>query len=181
MRVVSGKYRGLNLVPFEGEDIRPTADRVKESLFNILSYKVTGAVVADVFCGSGNLGIECLSRGALSVCFNDVSNKSLEVLRKNLSKLKGGESYKITRSDYLGFLSNTDSRFDIIFLDPPYRFDYGEPALKIISERNLLNDDGIVVYERDRQFEGNSSGLEKYDERKYGKTYITFFSRSDKK
>ena len=75
MRVISGKYRGLNLVPFEGDDIRPTADRVKESLFNILSYRVTGAVVADVFCGSGNLGIECLSRGAQEVYFNDLSKK----------------------------------------------------------------------------------------------------------
>lgn len=179
MRVISGKYRGLNLVPFEGDDIRPTADRVKESLFNILSYRVTGAVVADVFCGSGNLGIECLSRGAQEVYFNDLSKKSLEVLNKNLKKLKGGEKYRVSQSDYLNFLGSTGARFDLIFIDPPYRFDYGEPALKIIAERNLLNEGGAVVYERDRPFAGSSSGLEKYDERKYGKTYITFFSRGD--
>lgn len=178
MRVVSGKYRGLNLVPFEGEDIRPTADRVKESLFNILSSRVIGAVVADVFCGSGNLGIECLSRGAECVHFNDLSNKSLEVLGKNLAKLRGGEKYFITRSDYLSFLKGTSARFDLIFIDPPYRYDYGLPALRTIAERDLLKDGGVVVYERDRSFEGETYGLVMSDERKYGRTYLTFFTRS---
>lgn len=178
MRVVSGKYRGLNLVPFEGEDIRPTADRVKESLFNILSARVVGAVVADVFCGSGNLGIECLSRGAECVYFNDLSNKSLEVLRKNLAKLRGGEKYFVTRSDYLSFLKGTSARFDLIFVDPPYRYDYGLPALRAVAERDLLNEGGVLVYERDRAFEGETYGLVKSDERKYGRTYLTFFTRS---
>ncbi len=179
MRVISGKFRGLNLVPFQGEDIRPTADRVKESLFNILSCKIQDAVVADVFCGSGNLGIECLSRGAKKAYFNDFSSSSLEVLRKNLSKLRGEINYAVSRADYLAFLSSVGEKFDVIFIDPPYRQEYGVPALEMIARRDLLNDDGIVVYERDRAFEGNIDGLEKYDERKYGKTYLTFFRKGE--
>ena len=89
MRVISGKYRGLVLSEFKGMEIRPTADRVKESLFNILSFKVAGARVLDLFCGSGNLGIECLSRGADFVHFNDISRGSIAVLNKNLARLRG--------------------------------------------------------------------------------------------
>lgn len=162
-------------MPFKGDDIRPTADRVKESLFNILGARTAGAVVADVFCGSGNLGIECLSRGAEFVCFNDCAKSSLEVLRKNLAKLRGESYYSVTCMDYLSFLRATDRRFDLIFIDPPYRFDYGEPALEVIASRGLLSGGGLVVYERDRPFVGNSFGLALCDQRKYGKTYLTFF------
>lgn len=181
MRVISGKYRGLNLVPFKGEEIRPTADRVKESLFNILSFRVAGATVADVFCGSGNLGIECLSRGAAKVYFNDCAKSSLLVLEKNLSKLKDGHDYSITCMDFLSFLRSVSCKFDIIFLDPPYRFDYGVSALKTISERGLLSDGGVAVYERDRQFADSVEGLDILDERKYGKTWLTFFGKGDSK
>lgn len=175
MRVISGKYRGLNLAEFKGDDIRPTADRVKESLFNILGARVAEATVLDLFCGSGNLGIECLSRGAAEAHFNDFSDNSLTVLKKNLSKLKGRETYFITRRDYAEFLKFTDERFDLIFIDPPYRFDYGVTALEIIADRKLLTGGGLAVYERDRPFAGEIPSLEKKDERKYGKTYLSFF------
>lgn len=175
MRVISGKYRGLNLAEFKGGDIRPTADRVKESLFNILGASVVGATVSDLFCGSGNLGIECLSRGAAEVCFNDFSADSLSVLNKNLSKLKGQDKYFITRRDFAEFLKYTDKRFDLIFIDPPYRFDYGKTSLEIIASRKLLTEGGVAVYERDRPFEGEIPSLELKDERKYGKTYLSFF------
>ncbi|MBE7088334.1 MAG: 16S rRNA (guanine(966)-N(2))-methyltransferase RsmD [Clostridiales bacterium] len=175
MRVVSGKYRGLVLAEFSGSEIRPTADRVKESLFNILFNKVFNASVLDLFCGSGNLGIECLSRGASFVQFNDISKQSLTVLQQNLKKLKGENSYKITNFDYLICLSQANQGFDIIFIDPPYRFDFGESALSAIKKYNLLKQDGIIVYERDVPFMQEVEGFEKYDERKYGKTYLSFF------
>lgn len=177
MRIISGKYRGLTLAEFKGEEIRPTADRVKESLFNIIYSRVAGAKVLDLFCGSGNLGIECLSRMADSVHFNDISEDSLKVLKKNLAKLKDGASYKITKSDFSACLSCAGGGFDLIFIDPPYRFDYGAQALKIIADRGLLSENGIAVYERDRPFEGEICGLKRFDERKYGKTYLTFFKR----
>ncbi len=176
MRVIGGRYRGLCLAEFSGRDVRPTADRVKESLFNILMFRVAGARVLDLFCGSGNLGIECLSRGAEYVHFNDISEASLAILRSNLKKLKGEADYKITRADYAACLAAADGKFDIIFIDPPYADDCGAAAVKIIGERGLLSAGGTVVYERDRAFSGDSGGLTLYDERKYGKTYLSFFA-----
>lgn len=174
MRIISGKYRGLKLAEFAGGEIRPTADRVKESLFNILSGEIAGAKCLDLFCGSGNLGIECLSRGAEEVHFNDVSSESVAVLKKNLAKLKGENAFKITVSDFRECLARS-SAFDLIFIDPPYKEECGAEALKIIGERKLLKTGGIAVYERDRKFEGEIKGLKSFDERKYGKTYLTFF------
>jgi 16S rRNA (guanine(966)-N(2))-methyltransferase RsmD len=179
MRIISGKYRGLLLAEFKGDDIRPTADRVKESLFNIIYTKVADANVLDACCGSGNLGMECLSRGAKYVHFNDISRASIDVLKKNLAKLKGGEEYLITVSDYLTCLKTTKLKYDLIFLDPPYRFDFGETALKTIVKRDLLNDGGLVIYEWDKPLLVSVDGIEKTDERKYGKTYLNFFAKCD--
>ncbi len=175
MRIISGKHRGRKLAEFNGKGIRPTSDRAKESLFNILSDRICGAVVLDLFCGSGSLGLECISRGAEKVCFNDVSSESLAVLKKNVAALGEGGRCEITRSDYLAYLNVCAHKFDVIFLDPPYALDFGVPALETIAKRNLLRPDGVVIYERDRAFCGNISGLEMYDERKYGKAYLSFF------
>ena len=173
MRIISGKYRGLKLAEFEGEDVRPTADRVKESLFNIISDRVAGARVLDAFCGSGSLGIECLSRGAEFVHFNDKSAASIGLLKKNLAKLKA-ENYAITNYDFSRCLSDSD-KFDIIFIDPPYRLSVGIEALELVSKNQLLSEGGIAVFERDRAFDSQISGLKKFDERTDGKTFLTFF------
>ena len=162
----------MKLAEFSGSEIRPTADRVKESLFNILYGKFAGARVLDLFCGSGNLGIESLSRGAHSVHFNDLSPRSVAVLR-NLDKLKA-ENFTVTNLDYSACLARVKG-FDIIFIDPPYASDAGVRALEIIGANSLLNEGGVAVYERDIPFRGEIVGLEKYDERRYGKTYLTFF------
>lgn len=180
MRVIGGKYRSRVLTEFKGDDVRPTSDRVKESLFNILSLKLYGARVLDLFSGSGALGIEALSRGAKEVLFNDVSKDSLAILKKNLTALKitvNGDEAKLSNSDYLVCLERAQGAFDLILMDPPYRFDFGEKALQTIAKKGLLSENGIAVYERDRPFEGEVEGLVKYDERKYGKTYLTFFKR----
>lgn len=180
MRIIGGKYRSRILSDFAGEAVRPTSDRAKEALFNILSLKLYGARVLDLFSGSGALGLECLSRGAKEVVFNDYAKDSLAILKKNLATLKipvNGEEAKLVNSDYLVCLENVRGKFDLIFLDPPYRLDYGEQALARIAQKGLLSENGIVVYERDRAFEGKIDGLEQYDERKYGKTYFTFFRR----
>ena len=176
MRIISGKYRGMNLAEFKGSEIRPTADRVKESLFNILAGRIAGARVLDLFCGSGNLGIECISRGADFSHFNDISKDSIAVLKKNLSRLSEN-NYAVTCLNFSLCLSGT-SGYDIIFIDPPYKEEFGVQALKIIAEGNILNADGVAVFERDRSFAGEIEGLELYDERKYGKTYLSFFKRT---
>ena len=180
MRIIGGKYRSRVLAEFAGDDVRPTSDRAKESLFNILSLKMYGARVLDLFCGSGALGLESLSRGAKEVVFNDFAKDSLAILKKNLTTLKipvNGDEAKLSNTDYLVCLESVRGPFDMIFIDPPYRFDYGAKALEKIAQKGLLSENGIAVYERDRPFEGEIDGLEQYDERKYGKTYITFFRK----
>lgn len=177
MRIIGGRHRGRKLADFRGSDIRPTSDRVKESLFNILSVKVVGASVLDLFCGSGNLGLESLSRGAAKVHFNDLSGDSLAVAKKNLAAVGELDKSRITNLDYLACLSGAAESYDLIFIDPPYAKEFGVPALEIIAKRNLLTEDGVAVYERDRAFEGEIEGLKKFDERKYGKTYLTFFCK----
>lgn len=140
MRIIGGKYRSRVLAAFPGTDVRPTADRVKESLFGILSLKIYGARALDLFCGSGALGLECLSRGAREVVFNDVSRESLKLLEKNMKSLgieKGGEA-KVYNLDYSAFLDAGREPFDLIFLDPPYRLEYGLPALSKIAARGCF-------------------------------------------
>jgi 16S rRNA (guanine(966)-N(2))-methyltransferase RsmD len=182
MRIIGGKFRSTVLAEFPGEDVRPTSDRVKESLFNILSLKLYGARVLDLFSGSGALGLESLSRGAGEVVFNDCAKTSIAILKKNLAALKitpNSNEAKVMNCDYLVCLEQVRGQFDLIFIDPPYRFDFGEKALQKIAQRGLLTENGIAVYERDRPFEGGILGLEKYDERKYGKTYLTFFRKGE--
>ncbi len=176
MRIIGGKYRGRTLVPFKGEDVRPTADRTKEALFNILAPEISGANMLDLFCGSGSVGLEAISRGADLVVFNDASRDSLAILEKNLALIREKESAKIYNLDYRALLQRLDITFDIIFLDPPYKSDAGEDALRLIAERKLLNTGGIAVLESDRPFEGEIPQLVKYDERRYGIARLTFFT-----
>ena len=180
MRIIGGKYRSRTLAGFEGENVRPTSDRAREALFNILALKLYGARVLDLFTGSGALGLESLSRGAKEVVFNDCAKESVAIVKKNLTTLKipvNGAEAKVLQADYLDCLSREREQFDLIFIDPPYRFDYGKKALEKIAEKDLLTESGIAVYERDLPFEGEIVGLEKYDERKYGKAYLTFFRK----
>ncbi len=169
------------MAEFPGTEVRPTADRVKESLFNILALRITGARVLDLFCGSGALGLECLSRGAKEVVFNDFSKESVKLLEKNMKTLGiAKEEAKVFALDFSVCLDALKGEFDLIFLDPPYRLDYGAAALKKIAERRLLSTAGAAVYERDKPFAEKIEGLELYDERKYGKTYLSFFRRAAK-
>lgn len=180
MRIIGGKFRSRVLAKFDGENVRPTADRVKESLFNILALKIYGAKVLDLFSGSGALGLECLSRGAKKVYFNDLSKDSLAILKKNLKTLQvADEEYRLYNYDYSACLDMVKEPFDLIFIDPPYAQEFGENALKKIAANGLLSEKGIAIYERDRAFQGDIDGLERYDERKYGKTYLTFFRNKD--
>ncbi len=177
MRIIGGKYRSRILATFDGEAVRPTADRVKESLFNILALRFQGARVLDLFSGSGALGLESLSRGAKEVVFNDKSKDSVAILKKNMKTLKieEGREARVYNLDADVYLEYAKEPFDLIFIDPPYALDVGVKAVEKIAKRGLLSERGVLVFERDKPFEGEVPGLEKYDERKYGKTVITFF------
>ncbi len=177
MRIIGGKYRSRVLAEFSGDDVRPTSDRAKESLFNILSTKIVGARVLDLFSGSGALGLESLSRGAAEVVFNDQAKDSVALLRKNMRTLKieEGKEAKVYNLDAEAYLDFARQPFDVIFIDPPYALDVGVRAVEKIAKKGLLAENGVLVFERDKPFEGDVDGLEKYDERKYGKTVLTFF------
>lgn len=172
MRIVAGKYRGRTLKEFAGKDIRPTADRVKESVFQILTPYFQGARVLDLFSGSGALGIESLSRGAKEAVFNDVSKESLKVCRANLERV--GERAAVYNLDYKNCLKSLAGKFRLIFLDPPYRMECLGEILSLIAERGLLEEDGLVVFEGERE-EAPPTGWEIADERRYGRTRVYFF------
>jgi len=175
LRIVAGKYRGRTLLEFGGEDIRPTADRVRESLFNIIQNKTPNSVFLDLYSGTGAIGIEALSRYAKSVTFNDISKSSLALLKKNLEKLKVDDEFEISSCDAVRFLSQTDKKYDIIFIDPPYKSDKKKDALPFCA--NKLSDDGIVVFEDECEWTGSVEGLVVYDKRKYGRVHLTFFKK----
>lgn len=148
MRVVAGKYRGKNLLSPKDESVRPTTTRIKETLFNVLQGYIQGAVVLDLFAGSGALGIECISRGASEVTFVDRSKDSISLVYQNLKGIEG--NYKVVNSDFSSALRSSfvsGKQYDVIFLDPPYATNLGELAIEIIFELNLLKEDGIIVFE----------------------------------
>ena len=172
MRIIGGKHKGRKLKTFEGTDIRPTSDRAREALFNIFQYKIAGAAFYDGFCGSGGVGIEALSRGAV-VTMTDISDKSIKLTNENLNMIN--ERSTVIKSDCPSYLLRTDKKYDLIFLDPPYASDAGEVALKIIDERKILNADGHVILEKDKEVKNEYENLEFINSRKYGKAYFNIY------
>ncbi len=176
MRIIAGKHRGRVLAAFAGRDVRPTSDRVKESLFSMLAYRLPAARVLDLFCGSGALGLESLSRGAREAVFNDCSRDSIAILRKNLALLK--ENGTVYNYDYANCLRCVEGKFDVVFVDPPYAEDYLPNVLALVKERELLNEGGLLVYESEQKCDRSFDGFERVDERCYGRTYLAFFRRT---
>ena len=174
MRVIAGKHRGAVLAEFKGQNIRPTSDRAKEAVFNMIQADVEESVCLDLCCGTGSLGIEALSRGARKVNFVDVSKDSVELTKKNLQKVR--ENASVILSDAIAYLKGATEKYDIIFIDPPYMDDVSERAVKVIIERNLLSDDGFIVFERDRPF-AHVEGASAFKMRKYGKAYVTLIRK----
>jgi 16S rRNA (guanine(966)-N(2))-methyltransferase RsmD len=179
MRVISGSRRGKKLKGFEGDEIRPTTDRVKESIFNIISQYVPSAAVLDLFGGTGALSCEALSRGAENAVIVDASDESLAVIRENIKMLEFGDVCDIVKSDAVSYLERTDKRFDIIFLDPPYNKGFIEPVLDAISKRGILAEDGVIMLESDStDMHESVDGLVIDRQRKYGRTYITIYKNA---
>ena len=174
MRIIAGKYKGKVLKEFKGQDIRPTSDRARQALFNILQNKVYGSIFYDAFSGTGGVGIEALSRGAEQVVFTDVDKKSIEIIKANLLSVKESDK-EVFQCSAVDYLSRTSLKFDTIFLDPPYASEYGKLALEIIAKRNLLQDDGIVVFEHKTGDNCVIDGLILTDTRKYGICEFSFY------
>lgn len=173
MRIVAGKYRGRTLLEFDGDRIRPTLDKVRESLFNIIQNKIAGSNFLDLYCGTGAVGIEALSRNAESVVFNDSSKDSIALLKKNLAKIKADDDFEIFNKDAVQFLKTTDKKFDIIFIDPPYKSPNKFDALAFCAP--VLSENGIIIFEDENEWENEVEGLVAFDKRKYGRAHLTFF------
>lgn len=177
MRVISGSRRGRKLLSFEGEHIRPTTDRVKEAMFNLIQGNTADAVVFDAFSGSGALAIEAVSRGALFAVCTDVDERAIGIIRNNFSGCDFSDKCEIVLSTACAYLEKTDRRFDLMFADPPYNKGLVTPLLEVVARRKLLNAGGLVVIERDGiedSFELSGFTVEK--ERKYGRTVISVLS-----
>ncbi len=175
MRVIGGKYRGRVLKEFSGREIRPTSDRARESLFNILQRKVPGCAFLDLFAGTGGVGIEALSRGAATVWFSDVRKESVAVLKANLALVKEPDTRVLCCDfrDTLRKMRDLGQKFDVIFLDPPYASDLGEAALSLIAEYGLLTPDGVAVFEHDGM--RKCDALRLTQSRKYGVAVFDFY------
>ena len=179
MRVITGKARGVQLKTPEGMLTRPTADRVKEAPFSIINFDLPGAAVLDLFGGTGQLGIEALSRGANSAVFVDQREDACKIIRENLRRTKLESQGKVVRSDYLDYLRRSREKFDIILLDPPYAEVFLENALKCITEIDILKTDGIIVAERpvEKELPFEFEGYTRSKDYKYGKTLLTIYRK----
>ena len=179
MRVISGKAKGVVLKTPNGLKTRPTADRVKEALFSILQFDLPGKRVLDLFGGTGQLGIEALSRGAKGAVFVDSSPDACSLINENLRRTKFTQEARTVRADYLKYLQSTSEKFDIIFLDPPYAEVFLENALKMITEIDILQSGGIIVTERpaEKALDLLLTGYSRSRDYKYGKVVLTLFSK----
>ena len=180
MRVITGKARGVQLKTPEGMQTRPTADRVKEALFSIINFDIPGAKVLDLFGGTGQLGIEALSRGAASAVFVDAREESCKLIRENLKRTKLESDGKVIRSDYLDYLNRCREQYNIIFLDPPYAEVFLENAIKKITEIDILQSDGIIVAERPlgKELSWEFEGYTRSKDYKYGKVLLTIYRKA---
>ena len=179
MRVITGKARGVQLKTPDGMLTRPTADRVKEACFSIINFDIPGAKVLDLFGGTGQLGIEALSRGAKTAVFVDAREDACKLIRENLKRTRMEQDAKVIRSDYLDYLNRCKEQYDIVFLDPPYAEVFLENALKRITEIDILQTDGIIVTERplEKELPWEFEGYTRSRDYKYGKTLITIFRK----
>ncbi len=181
MRVITGKARGVNLKTPEGLATRPTADRVKEALFSVINFDIPNARVLDLFGGTGQLGIEALSRGAASAVFVDAGEPACKLIKENLRRTKLEDRAVVVRADYMDYLRRCKERFDIIFLDPPYAEVFLENSIKCITEIDILQSGGIIVCERPlgKELPWEYPAFTRSKDYKYGKTLITLY-RKDK-
>ena len=172
MRVIAGTARRLNLKTVPGMETRPTTDRIKETLFNILQPEMPDCRFLDLFSGSGGIGIEALSRGAGKVVFVDKDYRSVNMTKENLKNL--GIDQKVFKCDAVTFLMQCKESFDLIILDPPYKSGLYEKVLPIIYDKKLVSADGIVVCEHASGDEFYYGNFQVFDEKKYGNITLTY-------
>ncbi len=172
MRIDAGKYKGRRLLENKFNHIRPTTDKVKQSLFVKLQFFVPNKKVLDLFCGTGALGIEALSRGAEEVVFVDKDARSVMMTKANLKTI--GENAQVSKCDACTFLEVVDKQFDLILLDPPYKSGLYEKILNLIYEKKILAEDGIIVCEHACEDNFDYGMFNVFDEKRYGTIQLTY-------
>jgi 16S rRNA (guanine(966)-N(2))-methyltransferase RsmD len=182
VRIISGIWKGRRLISPKGMDVRPTSDKVKEAVFNIIRTRITGSRALDLFAGTGSLGLELLSRGGVKVVFVEKNPIVLSVLKMNCNNMASPDQYEVIpldSFDAIKTLSSKEKPFDIIFIDPPYKSELLSKALNALSAGSLLVHEGIAVAEHDqRDFQPDIIGnLVKIYERRFGNTGITLYKR----
>ena len=179
MRVITGTARGRKLGRLQGMETRPTTDQVKESIFNIIQFDIEGRRVLDLFGGTGQLGIEALSRGAESCTFVDQRRDAVSLIRSNLKLCQLSDRARVVQGDSIGFLSTVREKYHLIFLDPPYATNLLENALKKIAEIDILSENGIIICESpvDRVLPELDLPYQKGREYRYGKIKITVYRK----
>ena len=184
MRVISGTARGKKLNTLSGLNTRPTLDRVKEAVFSIIQFDLEDKNVLDLFSGSGALAIEALSRGAKNAVMCDNSYEAIKIIKQNVKETRLIDKVEIINKDYaeaLKKLNKENEKFDIIFLDPPYKSDFAIKSMEYIFRNNMLLDDGIIIFETDDK--NKEQEILKYKEmrifdiRKYGSVYVIFIRK----
>lgn len=178
MKIISGKYKGRNIEGHNLDGTRPTMERVKESLFAIIQNYLDGAVVLDLFSGSGNLGIEALSEGASFAYLVDYNKKASDTIKRNLNTI-GIKDAEVINLDYkkaLNYLK--DKKIDLIFLDPPYKTDFIEQSIKLIDEYNILSNEGLIICENDSLDKiVYPDNYEVVKDRKYGDKWVVILRK----
>ncbi|MDD2370734.1 MAG: 16S rRNA (guanine(966)-N(2))-methyltransferase RsmD [Firmicutes bacterium] len=179
IKIIAGKNRGNILKTKEGITTRPTLNRIRENLFNIIRDKVPGANILDLFAGSGAIGIEALSRSAKSVTFIEIDKEAFNILKANINKTNNLENSKTINKDFRGFLRNCKDKFDLIYIDPPYHIKAYEEAIGLIEDKQLLNESGIIIIEakKDTKLPLETKDFKCYRDVIYGNTIIKFYNK----
>ena len=179
MRIIGGKARGTKLYTLEGENTRPTLDRVKESLFNIIQKDVPNAIFLDLFAGSGAIGLEAVSRGANKSILCDKNRDAIKIIKKNIEKTRSREQVELYEADFKEVLKNKiKEKIDIVFIDPPYKTDFAYEAIKILVNSKNIKKESLMIIETDeeerilKQIENLE--IEIIDKRKYGRAHLIF-------
>ena len=179
MRIISGTARGTKLFTLEGQLTRPTLDRVKESLFNIIQNEIPNSIFLDLFSGSGAIGLEAASRGAKKVILCDKSKDAIKIINKNIEKTHLNEKIELYNLDYETVLNTkVKEKIDIIYIDPPYDSDFAIKSVEIIINKNLVNENSNIIIETDNEEkilkELENKQVEITDKRKYGRASLIF-------
>ena len=180
MRVISGKFKGKNLSFVSNEELRPTANMVRQALFTKLQFEISGKKFLDLFAGSGAIGIEALSRGAGRVVFVDKSPLAINIIKQNISNtITGNRQFEVVHSDFKRALETFFEKFDFIFLDPPYKSNFYLEAASLILKNNLLSNGGMLICEHEAKSPFEISGFKVISRKKYGTKMLSYFMKEE--